>query len=101
MTQADDDLWFSPLQKARVVPLEPQLHWDVEQLRASLPESPVARIGRLEAEVGFSLAEGLVTSGRDDLYGRTPGDRNAVAWVFRKVRSHYRREGRHGPQEEG
>src|SRR5437773_9701897 len=28
MTQADDDLWFSPLQKARVVPLEPQPLWE-------------------------------------------------------------------------
>ena len=65
-----------------LVPLEPRLQWDVEQVRATLPELPAVRIGRLETEVGFSLAEGLVTSGRDDLYMRTPGDRNGVANVI-------------------
>jgi aspartyl-tRNA(Asn)/glutamyl-tRNA(Gln) amidotransferase subunit B len=65
-----------------LVPLEPHREWDVERLRAQLPESPAARIGRLQAEVGFPLAEGLVTSGRDELYSRTPGDRNAVANVL-------------------
>jgi aspartyl-tRNA(Asn)/glutamyl-tRNA(Gln) amidotransferase subunit B len=65
-----------------LVPLEPHREWDVEQLRAQLPESPAARIRRLEVEVGFPLAEGLVTSGRDELYSRTPGDRNAVANVL-------------------
>jgi aspartyl-tRNA(Asn)/glutamyl-tRNA(Gln) amidotransferase subunit B len=64
-----------------LVPLEPAAEL-VERLRGTLPEPPAARIGRLEAEVGFSLAEGLVTSGRDDLYARTPGDRNAVANVL-------------------
>ena len=40
-----------------------------------------ARAPRLEPELGFDLAEGLVTSGRDRLYARTPGDRRAVANV--------------------
>jgi aspartyl-tRNA(Asn)/glutamyl-tRNA(Gln) amidotransferase subunit B len=46
-----------------------------------LRELPSERIRRLETEVGFALAEGLVTSGRDELYSRTPGDREAVANV--------------------
>jgi aspartyl-tRNA(Asn)/glutamyl-tRNA(Gln) amidotransferase subunit B len=65
-----------------LVPLQPHREWDVERLRAQLPESPAGRIGRLEVEVGFALAEGLVTSGRDELYRGTPGDRNAVANVL-------------------
>jgi aspartyl-tRNA(Asn)/glutamyl-tRNA(Gln) amidotransferase subunit B len=32
--------------------------------------------------VGFDLAEGLVASGRDDLFKRVPGDRRAVANVI-------------------
>ena len=40
-----------------------------------------ARVRRLETEVGFVLAEGLVTSGRDELYSRIPGERAAVANV--------------------
>jgi aspartyl-tRNA(Asn)/glutamyl-tRNA(Gln) amidotransferase subunit B len=63
-----------------LVPLEPMREL-VERLRGELPESPSARIRRLEAEVGFALAEGLVTSGRDGLYSRIPGDRTAVANV--------------------
>ena len=39
------------------------------------------RIRRLEREIGFDLAEGLVTSGRDALYERVTGDRRAVANV--------------------
>jgi aspartyl-tRNA(Asn)/glutamyl-tRNA(Gln) amidotransferase subunit B len=54
----------------------------VEGLRAGLPELPGARIRRLEAEVGFDLAEALVTSSRDRLYERVPGDRRAVANVI-------------------
>ena len=50
-----------------LVPLEPALEL-VERLRGELPELPSARVRRLEAEVGFALAEGLVTSGRDKLY---------------------------------
>ncbi len=64
-----------------LVPLEPDPAL-VEQLRGELPESPSARIKRLEGEVGFVLAEGLVTGGRDELYSRTPGEREAVANVL-------------------
>jgi aspartyl-tRNA(Asn)/glutamyl-tRNA(Gln) amidotransferase subunit B len=63
-----------------LVPLEPDREL-VEGLRDELPELPSARIRRLEREVGFALAEGLVTSGRDALYSRIPGDRGAVANV--------------------
>jgi aspartyl-tRNA(Asn)/glutamyl-tRNA(Gln) amidotransferase subunit B len=64
-----------------LVPLEPEREL-VERLRGELPEPPWARIRRLEAEVGFPLAEGLVTAGRDELYSRTPGGREAVANVL-------------------
>jgi aspartyl-tRNA(Asn)/glutamyl-tRNA(Gln) amidotransferase subunit B len=64
-----------------LVPVEPPSEL-VERLRAKLPESPAARIRRLEEEVGFDLAEGLVTSGRDGLFDRVPGDRRAVANVL-------------------
>jgi aspartyl-tRNA(Asn)/glutamyl-tRNA(Gln) amidotransferase subunit B len=63
-----------------LVPLEPERDL-VERLRGELHELPSARIRRLEAEVGFVLAEGLVTSGRDELYTRIPGERAAVANV--------------------
>jgi aspartyl-tRNA(Asn)/glutamyl-tRNA(Gln) amidotransferase subunit B len=63
-----------------LVPLEPAREL-VERLRGELPELPSARVGRLEEEVGFVLAEGLVTSGRDDLYSRIPGERAQVANV--------------------
>jgi aspartyl-tRNA(Asn)/glutamyl-tRNA(Gln) amidotransferase subunit B len=63
-----------------LVPLEPAEEV-VERLRSELPELPSARVRRLESEVGFALAEGLVTSGRDELYSRIPGDRAAVANV--------------------
>jgi aspartyl-tRNA(Asn)/glutamyl-tRNA(Gln) amidotransferase subunit B len=63
-----------------LVPLEPDREL-VERLRGELSELPAARIRRLEGEIGFALAEGLVTSGRDELYARIPGDREAVANV--------------------
>src|SRR5262249_53151761 len=63
-----------------LVPVEPSRRL-VDRLGAPLPELPAARIRRLETEVGFDLAEGLVTSGRDDLFGRVSGDRRAVANV--------------------
>jgi aspartyl-tRNA(Asn)/glutamyl-tRNA(Gln) amidotransferase subunit B len=63
-----------------LVPLEPAEEL-VERLRGELPELPSARIRRLEVEIGFALAEGLVTSGRDELYSRITGDRAAVANV--------------------
>ncbi|MFN8187507.1 MAG: Asp-tRNA(Asn)/Glu-tRNA(Gln) amidotransferase subunit GatB [Gaiellales bacterium] len=64
-----------------LVPVEPPAEL-VEQIERDLPELPAARIRRLEAEVGFDLAEGLVTSGRDHLYERVAGDRRAVANVI-------------------
>jgi len=64
-----------------LVPLEPDRDL-VERLRGELPAAPWVRIERLKDEVGFTLAEGLVTSGRDDLFARTPGDREAVANVL-------------------
>jgi aspartyl-tRNA(Asn)/glutamyl-tRNA(Gln) amidotransferase subunit B len=63
-----------------LVPLEPSREL-AERMRGELPELPSARVRRLEAEVGFTLAEGLVTSGRDELYSRIPGDRAAVGNV--------------------
>jgi aspartyl-tRNA(Asn)/glutamyl-tRNA(Gln) amidotransferase subunit B len=63
-----------------LVPLEPAEEL-VERLRGELPELPSARIRRLEGEIGFALAEGLVTSGRDELYSRITGDRAGVANV--------------------
>jgi aspartyl-tRNA(Asn)/glutamyl-tRNA(Gln) amidotransferase subunit B len=55
----------------------------VERARAEVGELPGARIRRLEQEVEFDLAYGLVTSGRDELYARVPGDdRRAVANVL-------------------
>jgi aspartyl-tRNA(Asn)/glutamyl-tRNA(Gln) amidotransferase subunit B len=65
-----------------LVPVEPPEEL-VERARAELGELPGARIRRLEAEVDFDLAYGLVTSGRDNLYARVPGDdRRAVANVL-------------------
>ncbi|MBA2359029.1 MAG: Asp-tRNA(Asn)/Glu-tRNA(Gln) amidotransferase subunit GatB [Actinobacteria bacterium] len=64
-----------------LVPLAPPVEL-VERLRASLPELPAARIRRLAADVGLELAEGLVTSGRDALFDRVPGDRRMVANVL-------------------
>ncbi len=55
----------------------------VERARAEVGELPGARIRRLEQEVDFDLAYGLVTGGRDGLYARVPGDdRRAVANVL-------------------
>jgi aspartyl-tRNA(Asn)/glutamyl-tRNA(Gln) amidotransferase subunit B len=55
----------------------------VERAGAELGELPGARIRRLEAELDFDLAYGLVTGGRDELYGRVPGDdRRAVANIL-------------------
>jgi aspartyl-tRNA(Asn)/glutamyl-tRNA(Gln) amidotransferase subunit B len=64
-----------------LVPLEPAREL-VERLRAELPELPGARIRRLTEEVGFELAEGLVTSGRDRLFEQVGGDRREVANVL-------------------
>jgi aspartyl-tRNA(Asn)/glutamyl-tRNA(Gln) amidotransferase subunit B len=64
-----------------LVPVEPP----VEMIASAIDEIgelPSARIRRLEAEVGFDLAEGLVASARDHLFERVPGDRRAVANVL-------------------
>jgi aspartyl-tRNA(Asn)/glutamyl-tRNA(Gln) amidotransferase subunit B len=76
--EADDYRYFP---EPDLVPLEPAPEL-VERLRLEVPEAPGARIRRLETEVGFELAEGLVTGGRDALYARVPGDRRAVANVL-------------------
>jgi aspartyl-tRNA(Asn)/glutamyl-tRNA(Gln) amidotransferase subunit B len=54
----------------------------LERARAGLDELPGMRMRRLEQDVGFDLAEGLVTSSRDRLFERTSGDRRAVANVI-------------------
>jgi aspartyl-tRNA(Asn)/glutamyl-tRNA(Gln) amidotransferase subunit B len=64
-----------------LVPIEPPAEL-VERVRAELPELPGARVMRLAEEVDFDLAADLVTSGRDALYERVPGDRRAVANVL-------------------
>jgi aspartyl-tRNA(Asn)/glutamyl-tRNA(Gln) amidotransferase subunit B len=76
--EADDYRYFP---EPDLVPVEPPAEM-IERLRAELPELPGVRIRRLETEVGFELAEGLVTSGRDGLYERVAGDRRAVANVI-------------------
>ena len=50
------------------MPVEPP-HQLLERLRAALPELPAARIRRLEEALGYETAAGLVTTGRDALYG--------------------------------
>jgi aspartyl-tRNA(Asn)/glutamyl-tRNA(Gln) amidotransferase subunit B len=76
--EADDYRYFP---EPDLVPVEPPAEL-VEHARGQVPELPGARLRRLEPELDFDLAEGLVTSGRDRLYARTPGDRRAVANVL-------------------
>jgi aspartyl-tRNA(Asn)/glutamyl-tRNA(Gln) amidotransferase subunit B len=65
-----------------LVPIEPPPEL-VDRVRAELPELPSQRIRRLAAELDHDLATDLVTSGRDRLYMRVPGeDRRAVANVL-------------------
>ena len=65
-----------------LVPIEPPREL-VDRVRAELPELPGQRIRRLASELDHDLALDLVTSGRDGLYGRVPGeDRRAVANVL-------------------
>jgi aspartyl-tRNA(Asn)/glutamyl-tRNA(Gln) amidotransferase subunit B len=64
-----------------LVPLEPPREL-IERVRGELPESPGERIRRIAAELDHDLAEDLVTSGRDRLYERVPGDRRGVANVL-------------------
>jgi aspartyl-tRNA(Asn)/glutamyl-tRNA(Gln) amidotransferase subunit B len=76
--EAEDYRYFP---EPDLVPVEPPEQL-VERMRGELRELPAARIRRLEGELDFALAEGLVTSGRDGLYERVPGDRRAVANVI-------------------
>ncbi len=76
--EADDYRYFP---EPDLVPFEPSAEL-VDRLRKEIPTLPFARIRELEGEVGFDLAEGLVTSGRDRLFGRVEGDRRAVANVL-------------------
>ena len=76
--EADDYRYFP---EPDLVPVEPSAEL-VERSRAELPELPGTRVRRLEPELGFDLAEGLVASGRDRLFAGTPGDRRAVANVL-------------------
>ena len=64
-----------------LVPIEPPAEL-VERARAELPELPGARILRLAADLDRATAADLVTSGRDSLYERVPGERRAVANVL-------------------
>jgi aspartyl-tRNA(Asn)/glutamyl-tRNA(Gln) amidotransferase subunit B len=75
---ADDYRYFP---EPDLVPVEPPPKM-VEAARAELGELPSARLRRLEPEIGFDLAEGLVSSGRDRLFEQVPGDRRAVANVL-------------------
>jgi len=75
---ADDYRYFP---EPDLVPVEPPAEM-VEAARAEIGELPAARIRRLEAEVGFDLAEGLVSGGRDRLFEEVPGDRRTVANVL-------------------
>jgi aspartyl-tRNA(Asn)/glutamyl-tRNA(Gln) amidotransferase subunit B len=76
--EADDYRYFP---EPDLVPVEPPADL-VERLRARIPELPGARVRRLAPEVGFELADGLVTTGRDRLFERVEGDRRAVANVL-------------------
>jgi aspartyl-tRNA(Asn)/glutamyl-tRNA(Gln) amidotransferase subunit B len=75
---ADDYRYFP---EPDLVPLEPPAEM-VEAARAAIGELPAARIRRLETDIGFDLAEGLVSSGRDRLFEQVAGDRRAVANVL-------------------
>jgi aspartyl-tRNA(Asn)/glutamyl-tRNA(Gln) amidotransferase subunit B len=76
--EADDYRYFP---EPDLVPVEPSADL-VERLRAELPELPGARIHRLAPAIGWESAVGLVTSGRDRLFERVPGDRRTVANVL-------------------
>jgi len=80
--EADDYRYFP---EPDLVPIEPPAEL-VERLRAELPESPGARIRRLEQAVGFEVAYALVTTERDALYaGLVAGGveaRAAANWVM-------------------
>jgi aspartyl-tRNA(Asn)/glutamyl-tRNA(Gln) amidotransferase subunit B len=64
--EADDYRYFP---EPDLVPVEPPAAL-VDRLRDELPELPAARIRRLQSDLEFELAHGLVTSGRAGLYER-------------------------------
>jgi aspartyl-tRNA(Asn)/glutamyl-tRNA(Gln) amidotransferase subunit B len=76
--EAEDYRYFP---EPDLVPIEPDSEL-VERLRAEVAEAPARRIRRHERELGFELAYGLVTTGRDWLYEVVPGDRRVVANVL-------------------
>jgi aspartyl-tRNA(Asn)/glutamyl-tRNA(Gln) amidotransferase subunit B len=76
--EADDYRYFP---EPDLIPVEPPRQ-TIDRLRTELRELPAARIRRLEPEIGFDLAEGLVASGRDSLYERVAGHRRSVANVI-------------------
>src|SRR3954453_99577 len=80
--EADDYRYFP---EPDFVPVEPPAEL-VERLRAEVPESPGARIRRLEEAVGFEVAYALVTTERDALYAGLAADgvepRAAANWVM-------------------
>jgi aspartyl-tRNA(Asn)/glutamyl-tRNA(Gln) amidotransferase subunit B len=65
--EADDYRYFP---EPDLVPIEPPGEL-VEQLRSELPESPAARIRRIEAELDLDRATVLVTGGLDRLWEQT------------------------------
>jgi aspartyl-tRNA(Asn)/glutamyl-tRNA(Gln) amidotransferase subunit B len=76
--EADDYRYFPEPDLVPIAPT-PEL---VDRLRVDVAELPAARIRRLETELEYETAVGLVTSGRDALYARVDGDRRAVANVL-------------------
>ncbi len=79
--EAEDYRYFPEPDLVPIVP-PPGL---VERLRAEVPELPGARVRRLEPELDFETASGLVTSGRDRLYEAVVtagGDARAAANVI-------------------
>jgi aspartyl-tRNA(Asn)/glutamyl-tRNA(Gln) amidotransferase subunit B len=65
--EAEDYRYFP---EPDLVPVEPPPGL-VERLRREIPELPGVRVRRLEAQLDFETATGLVTSGRDGLYQAT------------------------------
>jgi aspartyl-tRNA(Asn)/glutamyl-tRNA(Gln) amidotransferase subunit B len=79
--EADDYRYFP---EPDLVPIEPPRDM-IERLRAEVPESPAARIHRVQAELGVDRAVVLVTGGLDRLWEATVAagaDRVAAANVI-------------------
>jgi aspartyl-tRNA(Asn)/glutamyl-tRNA(Gln) amidotransferase subunit B len=78
--EAEDYRYFP---EPDLVPVEPPAEL-VDRLRAEQPELPGARIRRLEAVLDFETAQGLVTTGRAELFealAAAGADRRAAANV--------------------